>query len=542
MDIQVSYDSTTAAAPSWLQSAVNTVIAKYDALITDPISLSLSFSWGQENGNAIRAGATAQNQSNGTYMSFGDLTKAMKAHATTAADAAAVASLPAADPTNGGKFYVPLALQKALGVQGKTPGMFDGYIGLSSGLPFTYSPSGQIASGTYDVVSVIEHEVSEVLGRVGFLGGSKTPGVYGPMDLFRYTGPGQRDLVAGSGAFSIDGQTMLKQFNNPLTGGDAADWSASTLGDTFGNTSAGIASTFSSVDMTLLDVLGYTLSNPAPQAPAPQVPAPKAPQATFSSTVSFSNAGTVNISGTLSDPRGHVEVFADGDDLGAATLASDGTWKLQAALSTDYVGSLSAVVTGSNGVSAAVDAPFTLIGSLRSASGSSALAASVGGANYLQYSVTQHDNGTSTYDYKGGSFFKRAKYSRDTYLFSDDGTALSETKTLKGGGHQVSALADGQTIRALGNDTMAAYGSNDTFVFSLHPGQETITDFAATGGGHDVISLSSASFSSIADVLQNLKSSGNDTVITLSASDSITIHNVSVASLKANPGDFKLHG
>ena len=540
MDIQVSYDSTAAGAPSWLQSAVNTVVAKYDALVTNPISLSLSFGWGEENGNAIRAGATAQNQSNGTYMSFGDLMKAMKSHATTAADATAVANLPAADPTNGGKFYVPLALQKALGVQGATPGTFDGYIGLNSALSYTVSPSGPIAGGTYDVVSVIEHEMSEVLGRVGFLSGSRTPGVYGPMDLFRYTAPGQRGLTAGSGSFSIDGQTMLKQFNNPLAGGDAADWSSSTFGDTFGNSTAGMASTFSATDMTLLDVLGYTLSDQAAQAV--QAPPPKpAPEATFGSTVSFANADTVNISGTLSDPAGRVEVFAGDDDLGAATVAGDGSWKLQAALSRDYVGALSAVVTGSNGASATVDAPFTLLGSLRSGSGPSGLAAGAGGASYLKYNITQHDNGTSTYDYRGGSFFKNAKYSRDTYLFSDEGTALSETKNLKGGGHEISALADGQTVRALGDDTMAAYGSNDTFVFSLHPGQETITDFAATGGGHDVISLSSSSFSSIADVLNNLKGSGGDTILTLSASDSITIHNVSVASLKANPSDFKLH-
>ena len=528
VDIQVSYDSSAGAAPSWFRAAVNYVVARYDALVADPISLSLTFGWGEENGNAIRAGTAAQNQSNGTYMSYSDLTAAMKARATSPADRTATAALPAADPTNGGKFYVPLALQKALGMQGATPGTVDGYVGLDASLAFSFNPSGPIARGTYDAASVLEHEVSEVLGRVGFLGGSGTPGVYGPMDLFRYAAPGQRELVAGPGSFSIDGQTMLKPLNDPSTGGDAADWSAGILGDTFGNTSAGLASALSPVDDTLLDVLGYHLSSPAPRA-------------TFDPAVSFSNAGTVNLSGTVSDPAGHVEVFAGDADLGAAAVAGDGTWKLGAALSSDYVGALSAVVTGSDGASASVSAPFDLIGSLRSApSGSRAL--SSGSRNYIQYSVSDNGDGTASYDFEGGSFFKTAKYNRDTYVFADDGTALSETQYLKGGGHAVSALSDGQTIQALGHDTMAAYGRDDTFVFELHLGQETITDFAATGQGHDVISLPSAAFSSIADVLHGMTGSGGNTTIHLSSSDSITIHNVTPSTLRSHQKDFTLHG
>ena len=140
----------------------------------------------------------------------------------------------------------------------------DGYVGLDGSSQFTFSPSGQIAAGTYDVISVLEHEFSEVFGRVGYLGGS-TPNVYGPADLFRYSGAGQRDTTPGAGSFSVDGQTMLQSFNNPLGGGDVADWASSVTGDTFGDTTAGIASHFSAADYELLDVLGYTVN---PQAVA----------------------------------------------------------------------------------------------------------------------------------------------------------------------------------------------------------------------------------------------------------------------------------
>lgn len=279
MDIQISYDSSADAAPSWFKSAVAYVVAQYDALITNPISLTIAVGWGEENGSAIKAGTLAQNQSSGTYLSYGALTAALKGSATTDTDRAAYAALPAADPTNGGQFYVPLALQKAIGTQpSATPGTVDGYVGLDSSRQFTFSPSGQIAAGTYDVVSVLEHEFSEVMGRVGFLGGS-TPNVYGPADLFRYTGAGQRDLTPGAGSFSVDGQTMLQSFNNPVGGGDVADWASTVYGDTFGDTTAGVASHFSAADYALLDVLGYAVDPQAAAATATSLSAVAAPAA-----------------------------------------------------------------------------------------------------------------------------------------------------------------------------------------------------------------------------------------------------------------------
>ena len=256
MDLQISYDSSTAAAPSYLQSAVNYVVSQYDALFTNPIAVKIDLGWGEENGNAVNAGAVADNQSVATYMSYGDLTKALSASATSSADRTAVAQLPSADFTNGGKFYVPLAEQKALGVQALTSGETDGYVGLNSAVSYTFSPNGQIASGTYDIVSVLEHEISEVLGRVDFSGQGSATGTYTPMDLFRYSAPGQRSLTSGSGGFSIDGQTMIQSFGNSQ---DAADWSPSVVGDVYANVTAGVVSNFSSADLTMMDVLGYNV-------------------------------------------------------------------------------------------------------------------------------------------------------------------------------------------------------------------------------------------------------------------------------------------
>ncbi len=94
------------------------------------------------------------------------------------------------------------------------------------------------------------------------------PGVYTPLDLFRYSSPGGRDLTPGAGSFSIDGTDLLGQFNNPNDGGDAGDWAASVTADSFDSTSvAGVASGVSAMDLREMDVLGFTPATAAGAAP-----------------------------------------------------------------------------------------------------------------------------------------------------------------------------------------------------------------------------------------------------------------------------------
>ncbi len=288
MNINISYDASANSAPSWFKSAVTFAVGQMNALIANPITLNLTFSWGQENNIPIRAGAAAQNQSYGGYVNYATLYGALSSHATSADDRTAVAALTATDPTHGGQFYVPTAMMKTLGLLNATSTSPDGFVGLDSSLNWSPNANGNVGPGQYDPVVSIEHEISEVMGRVGYLSSSQRPNVYGPIDLFRYTAPGQRDLTPGTGSFSIDGHTLQKTFNNPLLGGDAADWSAGTTGDVFGNITAGIPSNFSPADLQLLDVLGYTIGTvpaqntsaiastptPAPAAATNNSPAP----------------------------------------------------------------------------------------------------------------------------------------------------------------------------------------------------------------------------------------------------------------------------
>ena len=112
---------------------------------------------------------------------------------------------------------------------------------------------------------MLEHEISEVLGRVT---GYPTSD-YTPLDLFRYGSPGVLATTRGAAYFSIDsGTTNLAQFNNNTAyGGDAGDWSshggdvnlvAHDAYDAF--SSPGVVNSVSATDLTVMQMLGYSLA------------------------------------------------------------------------------------------------------------------------------------------------------------------------------------------------------------------------------------------------------------------------------------------
>ena len=111
-------------------------------------------------------------------------------------------------------------------------------------------------AGSYDAIGVLEHEITEVMGRTSSLG--TYAGMYEPLDLFRYTSAGVRDLVPGAGSFAVDGTTLLQSYNASASAGDLGDWAASVTGDSFGNGSTGVAGLVTAVDLREMNVLGWT--------------------------------------------------------------------------------------------------------------------------------------------------------------------------------------------------------------------------------------------------------------------------------------------
>jgi hypothetical protein len=105
------------------------------------------------------------------------------------------------------------AEMKALGITppGQTSDGYDGGVGfvttpVANGKNFnwSFSPTATPASDSFYFIGAVEHEISEVMGRVSDLDVS-TP-EYSPMDLYRFA-PGSSNRVSdesSQASFSID--------------------------------------------------------------------------------------------------------------------------------------------------------------------------------------------------------------------------------------------------------------------------------------------------------------------------------------------------
>ena len=153
----------------------------------------------------------------------------------------------------------------------------DGTVYFTSLYPFSYSQTATPPSNEYYFIGVLEHEITEVMGRVSLL----NQGSYSPIDLYRYSASGVRDLTTGgSGStayFSIDnGATNLGTWNNQPSNGDLADWypqgPASGGNDAFNDYSnSGVINAMSSADITLMEAIGWTTTSGPPPPPPPTV-------------------------------------------------------------------------------------------------------------------------------------------------------------------------------------------------------------------------------------------------------------------------------
>ncbi len=544
MNLQAQFDSSTNSAPSWFKATVNKVLGLLNSVFTNDVTSTLAFGWGEEHGSPINdPSSAAASQASGSFESYNTLKQGLANSPAHLAQNAA-AAMPQQDPTSGGQFFVSSALQKSMGLANPHTTEVDGYVGVNAGLDWS-TDQNLIGHGQYDLVGALEHEITEILGRTGSLSYGQGRGLYAPMDLFRYSAPGQRDLTPGAGNFSVLGKRMLQPFNNPTQGGDVADWLPSVQGDFFGSSYDGMASLMTPVDLTVMRALGYRTAQGVQLGPVNV-----ADTNSVSSGVTFTGHAGMRLTGTVSNPTSQVDVYAGKRYLGEAQVDDQGFWSLDAKLSRGKQGQITAVMTDATGGTSIAEGSFNIKAGLRGQpyaieedihDGADNLTGQTfshrDGSLYLRDTVTTRPNGDAVFNYSGGSYFEDKPYTEEIKATDATGAVTSQT-TYNAFGAESSL--SGQS--AQDNYAFIMGEGEKAFVFTEHPGQAIVSSFAVSGDAHDTLSLPSSEFASLAAVLHNTHNVGGDAVIAMTPTDSITIQGVTKAQLRTHPGDFSLHG
>ena len=163
--INVTYDQSTSSLPSGFVAAVNYVVNYYESLFTTPTTVNIDVGYGEIGGQSLGSNALGESESFLAAYSYSAIKSALAN-----SDPSAAASLPATQPVSG-TMWLATAEAKALGLTPSQPTTaLDGYVGFSSTLPFTYDPNNRAVAGEYDFIGVVEHEFSEVMGRIDLFG------------------------------------------------------------------------------------------------------------------------------------------------------------------------------------------------------------------------------------------------------------------------------------------------------------------------------------------------------------------------------------
>jgi len=263
MQINVSFDQSVGSLPAGFVAAVDYVVNYFDTLFTSPVTINIAVGYGEIDGQSLGANALGEsypglNSQPGYVLveSYAQVRAALLAE-----NAPGASTLPTSSPLSG-SVLVTEAEAKALGLYSNNSGL-DGWVGFSSAPnTFSYTVGAAPPSNEYYFVGVVEHEFTEVMGRVSSL---DQAGYYSPIDLYRYAGSGVRQTGTGAASyFSINGgATDLDNWNNFQTGnnGDLADWAPSAGYDAFDDNSyPGVVNQLSAVDLTLMRALGWSTS------------------------------------------------------------------------------------------------------------------------------------------------------------------------------------------------------------------------------------------------------------------------------------------
>jgi hypothetical protein len=273
--IQPTFDSSITNNPNSaaIQSMINQAIAKYQALFTDPITVSILFRYASTGPDGSPLGGAIAASSFVYYtLPWNTYLNALRADAKGANDNSANASLPSNAlspnllPSSAGGRALGLNTPPAMFSNGSVAvgGPFDGIVTLNSSAPYQFTRPPAI--NKYDALRSAQHEIDEVLGLGSYIGSGVSD--LRPQDLFSWSSPGVRNTTfSGARYFSIDsGQTNIVGFNQ-TSGLDYGDWLSPSCPqlNPYVQNATGCPGQFSDIQAASpeginVDVIGYDLA------------------------------------------------------------------------------------------------------------------------------------------------------------------------------------------------------------------------------------------------------------------------------------------
>ena len=264
MQIDITYNSSVESAPAAFKTDVGIAVQYLETEFTNPVTINIDVGYGEIDGQPLQSDDLGESEwTEDVPESYSTVRNILIVRT-----APGASTLPTSSPDQG-TLYISPAEAKALGLPVNDGGI-DGYVGFSSKAhTFSYADGVAPPSNEYYFIGVVEHEITEDMGRVSLL---NEPNQYSVTDLFRYSSPGVRDLTTGgigsTAYFSINnGATNLGSWNNDASNGDLADWYGNNIpnggDDAFDDYSpAGVVNAFSSSDVALMEALGWTGAEP----------------------------------------------------------------------------------------------------------------------------------------------------------------------------------------------------------------------------------------------------------------------------------------
>ncbi len=265
MQINVNYEQGDNLLPVGFKAAIQQAVDFLTSHINSNVTFNLNVGYGDVNGLPVTGLAGYHNQLN--TVSYDNLVTALKNHATSADDQAAIASLPLTSPAPAGTtFQIAEVEAAALGLTtGTVPNIS---IGFAKNAPWDFT-NDNIAPGSTDFVAQAINEITAAMGRAFSPAGQAQP-----LQLFDYFAPPANGQVSHQFNVNQDGYFSLDSGKDPTDPGhfsfggfQKGDWNLNQGPDAFDSPLPLGQNQVSNTDLRVMDVLGFDLGNSTPVKP-----------------------------------------------------------------------------------------------------------------------------------------------------------------------------------------------------------------------------------------------------------------------------------